>query len=208
MRTKSSIGVKSATRVLDLLEFFSATSTAVTLTEIARQLSMPKSSTSALLNTLVDRGYVENEAGGYVLAARYRVSGWVGGPYARLLRAAHPVMVELSAAIHESVFLGVLNERGMVQYLDKVVSKEPLRYDVDLSKERFAYATTIGQVLLAHWPKDKLEHYLAQQPLEQITPKTEVDLDKLRARLAQVHEHGYAELTDTHVLGVSGISAP
>src|SRR5690625_7977720 len=128
MRTKPSAGVKSATRVLDLLEFFSATSSPATLTQIARQLGMPKSSTSALLNTLVNRGYVEADAGGYVLAARYRVSGWVGGPYARLLRSAHPVMIELSEAIRESVFLGVLNERGMVQYLDKVVSSEPFRY--------------------------------------------------------------------------------
>ena len=201
-------GVKSALRVLDLLELFSSTTADVKLSDVARQLSMPKSSTSALLNTLISRGYVEGNPAGYRLAERYRISGWVGGPYARLLRAAHPIMVELSGSIRESVFLGVLNARNMVQYLDKVVSDEPLRYDADLTKERYAYATTIGQVLLADWPRERLEQYLTSQPLTQLTPKTEVDLVRLREQVARVRELGYAELSDTHKLGVSGISAP
>lgn len=209
MRTPSeNSGVKSAFRVLDLLELFSSTTNELRLSDIARQLNMPKSSTSALLNTLILRGYVKDSPAGYQLAERYRISGWVGGPYARLLRIAHPTMMELSQSIRESVFIGVLNARSMVQYLDKVVSAEPLRYDADLSKERYPYATTIGQVLLADWPEEQLERYLATQPLTAVTPKTEVDLSRLREQLARVREQGYAELSDTHKLGVSGISAP
>ncbi|MEB2399800.1 MAG: IclR family transcriptional regulator [Alcaligenaceae bacterium] len=208
MRTQDTTGVKSALRVLDLLELFSSTSTELKLSEVARQLNMPKSSTFALLNTLISRGYVEDSPAGYRLAERYRISGWVGGPYARLLRVAHPIMVELSGLIRESVFIGALNGRNMVQYLDKVISDEPLRYDADLSKERYAYATTIGQVLLADWPQEQLEQYLTSQPLTQVTPKTEIDLVRLREQLARVRELGYAELSDTHKLGVSGISAP
>lgn len=64
-------------------------------------------------------------------------------------------MLGRSEAFRASVFLCVLNERVMVQHLDKVVRKEPLRYDLDLSKECFAYTTTIGHVLLAHWSSGK-----------------------------------------------------
>lgn len=208
MRTNETGGVKSALRVLDLLELFSATTADIKLSDVARQLGMPKSSTSALLNTLIARGYVEDGGAGYRLAERYRISGWVGGPYARLLRNAHPVMVELSETLRESVFIGVLNAQHMVQYLDKVVSTEPLRYDADLAKERYAHATTIGQVILSGWPQAQLEEYLTAQPPTQVTPKTEIDVARLREQIQRVRECGYAELSDTHKLGVSGIGAP
>ncbi len=208
MAEKETTGVKSALRVLDLLELLSTTAGAYKLSDIARRLAMPKSSTSALLGTLMSRGYVDSDANGYRLADRYRRTGWVGGPYARLLGAARPVMAGLSAAIRESVFIGVLNERNMVQYLDKVVSAEPLRYDADLNKERYAYATTIGQVILSGWPSDRVERYLAAAPLTQVTPKTEIDLARLLEQISHVREAGYGELTDTHQLGGAGIGAP
>ncbi|MVW70056.1 MULTISPECIES: IclR family transcriptional regulator [unclassified Bordetella] len=208
MRTNERAGVKSAERVLDILELFSATAGVMKLSDIARRLGMPKSSTSALLATLVDRGYVDSGVDGYQMAARYRTTGWVGGRFARLIRIAHPTMAELSESVKESVFLGVLNEREMVQYLTKVVSTEPLRYDVDLAKERHAYATTIGQVILADRTQEQIEHYLTRQPLTPLTPKTEVDVPRLMEQISRVREQGYAELSDTHLLGVSGISVP
>ena len=55
MRT---IEVKSAARILDLLELLSVVPGPMRLTDIARQMNMPKSSTVALLGTLAGRGYV------------------------------------------------------------------------------------------------------------------------------------------------------
>lgn len=208
MRTNERAGVKSAERVLDILELFSAQPGMLKLSDIARKLDMPKSSTSALLSTLVARGYIDGSADGFQLALRYRLTGWVGGRYARLLRTARVVMVELSAEIKESVFIGVLNDREMVQYLDKVVSTEPLRYDADLNKERHAYATTMGQVILADRTPAQIEEFLKCQPLPALTPKTEVDAPRLLQQILHVRQQGYAELTDTHLLGVSGISVP
>lgn len=208
MRTERPSGVKSAERVLDILELLSATTAVLKLSDIARQLDLPKSSASALLGTLTARGYVESTPEGFQLAPQYRITGWVGGRHARLIRIAHPTMAELCGSIKESVFLGVLNDREMVQYVDKVVSTEPLRYDADLSKERYAYATTIGHVLLADRSREEIERYLTRQPLTPVTPKTEIDVSKLLQRILQVREQGYAELSDSHLLGVSGIGVP
>lgn len=208
MRTTQISGVKSAERVLDILELLSATSVPQKLSDIARQLGLPKSSASALLGTLVARGYVDAAPDGYQLAMRYRSTGWVGGRYAHLVRVAHPTMAELCGLVKESVFLGVLNERDMVQYLDKVVSTEPLRYDADLSKERYPYATTIGQVILAGRSQDEIEQYLTRQPLTPLTPKTEIEAPRLLAQILRVKEQGYAELSDSHLLGVSGVGVP
>lgn len=51
-------GVKSAARVLDILELFREAEGDLGLTEVARKLSLPKSSAHGLVNTLVARGYL------------------------------------------------------------------------------------------------------------------------------------------------------
>ncbi|RYZ00913.1 MAG: MarR family transcriptional regulator, partial [Comamonadaceae bacterium] len=51
--------VKSAFRVLDLLELLAGTGRAMTHSELARRSGIPKSSLTQLLRTLVQRGYVD-----------------------------------------------------------------------------------------------------------------------------------------------------
>ena len=50
--------VKSASRVLDLIEILALTPRALGVTELSQRLGIPKSSTSMLLATLEARGYV------------------------------------------------------------------------------------------------------------------------------------------------------
>ena len=50
--------VKSAVRVLELIEYLAGCAEPVSLKEITQELGYPKSSTHALAQTLVARGYV------------------------------------------------------------------------------------------------------------------------------------------------------
>lgn len=205
MRTS---GVKSADRVLDLLELLSATPTPVRLIDIVNRLGIPKSSAFALLGTVVRRGYVEDRPDGYCLAAQFRNSGWVGGERARLITQARPSMRALAQLCDESVFLGVMTSARQIEYIDKALTQNPLRYDADLAKIREAYATTIGHVLLAGLPPHELDEYLSAYPLVALTEKTSVDRKALRIAIATAAEQGYAQLTDSHLVGVSGVAAP
>ena len=72
--------VKSADRVLDILEYFSLRDQTLTLGEVAGELSIPKSSTLMLLRNLEARGYLFREGNqGYRLdpALRAGIGGWV-----------------------------------------------------------------------------------------------------------------------------------
>ena len=59
MQPAESGSVKSAMRVLDLLEYLRRWNAAQTHTQIAAQLAIPKSSLTQLLKTLVSRGYLD-----------------------------------------------------------------------------------------------------------------------------------------------------
>lgn len=72
--------IKSADRVLDILEMFTESRPAVTVMDVARALNAPQSSTSELLGSLVRRGYLVRRRGERVFRPTSRVAllgAWV-----------------------------------------------------------------------------------------------------------------------------------
>lgn len=205
MRTNS---VKSAARVLDLLELLAALPGGLRLSDVARRLGMPKSSASALLATLLERGYIESAPDGYRLATRFRAEGWLGGDRSRLLKVAKPVMTRLAAATGETAFLGVMTPDSNVLYVAKAISPQPLRYDVEVGVVRPAYCTSIGLVMLSDLPDDKIDQFLGQQSLQKATPHTVTDPLEIRGLIARARSDGYLSLADTLVAGTSGVGVP
>lgn len=200
--------IKSATRVLDVLEVLAASPVPVGVSEISRRLTIPKSSTSSLLNTLLLRGYVaRNGARLYELNSAL-ADGWVGGFYPRLVSVARPVMANLVNRVGESVFLGVLMPDWQVQYLAKVVSPKEVRYDAEISTRRPAHCTSTGKVLLAFRTETDLADFLARAPLRRFTNRTITSPTAFRAELARIRRNGYAVNVDERVAGASGVAAP
>lgn len=202
--------VKSAARVLDILELLSRNPEPIALKDIVPALALPKSSAHALLRTLLVRGYVERDSGDrYVLSESLRRSpGWIGGPEAQLAAVARPIMEQLRDELEETVFLGVRASRGDVKVIAKAVSRAPIRYDSDDPGLRPAYCTGMGRVLLAFWDTESVEAYLARTRLRAYTPKTVTDVRKLRAILAKIRAEGYAILEEEFVRGGSATAAP
>lgn len=161
--TVGQTGVKSAERVLDLLELLSIVDGPLGVSEIARRLGHPKSSVSLLLGTLEARGYVATEPGRqFRLDPAYRSDepGWVGGKPAQLARIAVPLMKRMVNAVGESSMLGMLTPECQVQYIAKVISANELRFDPDIRAVRPAVLTSVGLLLLAHQSRDVIEKFV------------------------------------------------
>ena len=199
--------VKSAVRVLDLLELLSGTSDTLTVSEVARRLQWPKSSTQALLLTLVARGYLVRQDAAYQLPAELR-GGWIGGLQARLLGTARPIMEAMAKESGESAFIGVLRADGQVQYLDKVASPQDVRYDASLDHLRPAHCTSIGLAIMANLSESDVRPCLAPERLTAVTPHTVTDASRIRRILAQARRSGHVSVQDANVVGASGVSAP
>jgi DNA-binding IclR family transcriptional regulator len=199
--------VKSAARVLDVLELFSVAVQPVGVSEVAKRLGLPKSSAQALLLTLAGRGYLDRGDEGYALPAELK-GGWVGGIRARLLGVARPRMQRMAAASGESAFIGTMTSDGRVRFLAKAVSPLEVRYDASLDHLRPAHCTSIGLVMLAHMPEQDAERWLAPSRLVAATRHTVTDPLKIRQILRAGRKAGYVEVRDTNVEGASGVSAP
>lgn len=204
MRTNE---VKSAARILDLLELLSVVPGPMRLTDIARQMSMPKSSAFGLLSTLAGRGYVDLHGDGYVISEHYRDGGWMSGEYGLMRRAAQPVMGAVASQTGESCFLAIAAHDWHIQYIEKAVSDNPLRYDIALPMLRPAHSTSVGLVLLADQPDDVLRRYLASGRITKITEKTVTDPERLLENIERIRADGYATVADSSVMGASGVAA-
>lgn len=200
--------IKSAVRVLDLLEVLASAPTAVGVNELARRLAIPRSSTSLLLRTLLRRGYVARDGARLYRIETARAEGWVGGVYPRLAAVARPVMVTLVERTAETAFLGVLTPDWQVQYLAKVVSPREVRYDTDIANRRSPHCTSIGMVLLAYRPEREVAGFVRRASLERYTSRTITSRAAVLAALARIRRTGYAVNVDGRVMGASGVAAP
>ncbi|MDH2240000.1 IclR family transcriptional regulator [Pigmentiphaga sp. GD03639] len=201
--------VKSADRVLDLLELLASTGRAMTHAEISRRTGVPKSSLSALLRNLVERGYIEQlqdtqqfqlGEGAYALARR-------GAHNRDLLRASEPWLQRLMRDTEESAGLSVLRN-DMAERIASAQSPNAVLYSVHVGVMQPLYASSAGKVLLAWLPPAEREAYLQRVKLQPRTEQTIRSTTVLRRQLNQIREEGVAWSFSEFTVGIVGLAVP
>nr|WP_242010566.1 IclR family transcriptional regulator [Acetobacter musti] len=208
---KADTSVKSAGRILDILDLLALRTEPVSLAEVRNVLALPKSSALLLLRTLVSRGYaMKNAEGRYYLDPILNAGGadWVGGPNCAMLRLVRPVMLTLSQAVRETVLYGVMQPDLTVRLVEKCVSPQVIRYDTDIANPVPAYCTAIGRSILAYSPTDFVEYYIQNTPMPPLTASTIVEPDAFRASLRHIREQGFAVNFEERMVGASSVAAP
>jgi IclR family pca regulon transcriptional regulator len=203
--------VRSAARVLSLVELLSNETTALTLSGVAERLDTPKSSTLMLLRTLVTRGYARRtESDRYEISPDFRSGafGWRAGVSARLTAVARPVLEALTRELGESTTLGVIAEAGEARLLLKHVADVEIRWDSDLGRLIPLYCTAVGRALLFDLPPREQLRHLQAIARPQITPQTVTDLTELSAILGQARQDRYVIVREEFALGGTGLATP
>lgn len=195
--------------MLDILEFLPDHSDGFTLAGISRALAVPKSSLLALLRTLVDRGYLTLESGLYRAGARAHGLGLRSGFQRELPAVARPALLDLAQKTGESIYLAVLTlQPPEVVYVDKVESRQSIRYSADLGERRPLYCTAPGLAVFAFMPAAERKRLLTSLKLVAFTDATVTSRDAIRLRLEEIRRAGVVVNIDEFMAGASGIAAP
>ena len=203
--------VKSAERVLDILELMALNDESLTLSETSRHLGLPKSSALMLLRTLEARGYLGREAGGgYRLNPVFHESriGWIGGTVSLLSRISRPVMADLRDRLRETTVLGVPDADHETRILLHLASPQAVRYDLGETTTLPTYCSALGQAMLAHSPGEIVDDYLSRTRLTAHTEATLTSRKAFRRRLGEIRRQGYSVNLDERVSGASGAAVP
>ncbi len=186
------MNVKTALRVLEIIETFARERRALSLSELARLLAVPASSCLALIRTLTSLGYLY-ETGrrqGYYPTGRLLAMAQQIARHDPVLDRVHGTMNELRAATGETVVIGKLHEGRWVVYLDVLESPHAIRYIATAGERRELHANSIGKALLSVMAEDERRALMAQLSFERFTPRTISGVAQLEAELEKSAELG------------------
>ncbi|WP_312242044.1 IclR family transcriptional regulator [Pantoea sp.] len=203
--------VRSAARVLDLLEYFSESEKKANLAGISQAFGLPKSSALGLLRTLCVRGYLEkDEQGFYRLNDIFRSQGfsWGGARLTRLLTAARPIMMQMASELEETITLGVLTAEGKIRLVHQSLTSQAIRYEMETSAQLPVHCTAMGRMFLALKAPEERRALLARYPLSPWTKYTVTDPAQLEALINEAAARNYSISADEVDIGGTGVCSP
>lgn len=203
------VALQTITKVGPLLDLFTVDHPEWGISEAAEAIGMPRSSTHALMTSLVETGLLSSPGRG-----RYRL-GWRIVELYETLRAgldvraaAASVLVKLSDKTGETTNLAVL-DRGEVLYLDKVASRQQVSvHGLRPGSRLEPNCSALGKVLLAFTTPVEAERIVRSKPLKRFTPKTITDPDRLLDALEEIRRVGLAYENEEVVADVACVAAP
>lgn len=201
--------VKSAGRVLEILEYFDDLQRQSTVMEIADALGYPQSSTSALLRSLVSLGYLNYDpmARTYITSSRVALLGnWVNSQFFAE-GAIISMMKEMNEQTGDTVVLAVRNGLHM-QYIHVVQATSPARLHMTLGTVRPLAASGAGFALLSTMTDSEITRLVMRINAEAEEGQALIKIRDLLDQIAVIRKKGYAFTCDMVTRGGGIIAAP
>src|SRR5215470_16083576 len=181
--------VQSLDRGLAVIRAFGPDRERLSLSEVARATGLTRAAARRFLLTLVKLGYVRSDGREFSLRPRVLELGYAYLSGLALPEVAEPHLEELSAKLHESSSISVLDGHHIV-YVARVATKRIMTVAISVGTRFPAYAASMGRVLLAGLSESDLDRYLAEATFEAFTPQTVTDPARLKAIVWEVSEQG------------------
>ncbi len=205
---KNGLTIQSVERALAILEEFSVREKELGVTEIAKRVGLNKSTCFNLINTLLQKGYLEQnpDNGKYRLSLKIFQLGKIYEAGLELREIAKPFLQELVDKTGETVHL-VIRDRREAVYIEKVEGPSAIKIISQIGTRVNLHCTGVGKVLLAFLPSEYIER-LTQHPLKKFTENTITDKEKLLAHLREIKEKGYSIDDEEIEVGLRCVAAP
>lgn len=184
--------VKSAARVLRIFEFFDDVQRAARLSEISKRLELPPSSTSMLLHSLVQLGYLAHDPALHSFKPTLRVGmlgSWTTGPIAHdgwFARTLH----ELSSKTGETISIAARN--GIyAQYIRVIQATNALRIHVPTGTRRLLVWSAAGFALLSEADEKEIAALVRRTNAEERSSRDKIEVGQVLKNIDQLRRQGY-----------------
>jgi DNA-binding IclR family transcriptional regulator len=201
--------VKSAERVLKILEFFDDIQARATVMDIADTLGLPQSSTSSLLKSLVTLGYLEYEPANrtYLPTGRVALLGsWVnpqfvvGGKVIELMR-------ELSHTTGHAIILVTRNGQ-YVQLIHSIAPRQPDRPYACIGTTRSILAASTGYALLSTLTDNEIKRIVMRHNADARGIEPPVDYKDVMGVVQKARHEGYVIRHSANYSGGGNLAMP
>jgi len=201
--------VGSVQKAFAILDTFSPRKPEWSLTELATELGLNKSTLFGLLRTMERSDYVTQNP----RTKRYRLGMQLLNratlviDSADVSRVAPPYIDALRDLVQENTHLGVLHD-GEVVYLYRAQGPQSLSVNSRPGMRAPAHCTAMGKAMLAFLPEADVAFIARSRGLGALTAHTITDVLTLQRHLAEIRHLGYAVDAEEFQIGSQCIAAP
>jgi DNA-binding IclR family transcriptional regulator len=198
---RNAVGVIA--RVGLILRILGEAPAGLSLGQIAKRVSLARSTVQRLVNGLEMEGLVETgpKAGQITLGLEFLRLAQVSRP--RLLDKLHPLMVDLSAETGETTDLSVIR-RARHLFVDQVIGTERLLAVSHVGDSFPLYCSSVGKAYLATLSRDAIQKLIGTT-YQGRTEHTRITLDALEVDLAATRRTGIGVDLEEHSLGIASV---
>lgn len=194
--------------VFDIIEQLAASHSAMSLSEIAKETGMSKSTVHRLLSSMCARHYVEKNADNtYSIGYKLMETVSLHINNLELLTEAKPFLSDLMRDLHLTAHMGILDGCDVV-YLEKMDIYPNTRLYTQVGFRSPAYCSSMGKCLLSCLSGDDLEEALYGCDFKRYTPNTITDIREFKRYLRVVRRQGWAMDNEEYQLGHRCVGAP
>lgn len=198
--------LRSVGTALDVLECF-AIDSELGVSDIARRLGVAKSTAHRVLQTLVSRGFVEQDAesGLYRLGLHVYELGALALARNELRHAALPTLRQVAAVTGLTVNFAVPDGPDVV-FIERIENRDGVRILGHVGRRMPTHTTSSGKVIAAfNVEADRARREAGFPPRAGRTVRTEADWQRC---LEQVRKQGYASSHSESFAGASSVAVP
>lgn len=202
-------GVQSLERAFAILDRIAQAEDGIILAELSRMVGLHTSTTFHLVRTMVELEAVRQDrtTKRYYLGRRlFSLAASATGEIS-LVAMATPLLEDLAQDTGETTHLALMSGDAVV-----IVARIPGSGAFQLVEReggvRPAHSTSVGKVLLAALPDERLEAFLQSASLVRSTPHTICEPSQLRAEIERVRRAGVAYDDAEFMAEVRCIAAP
>lgn len=200
------IKIQSVEKTFEIIQMIQNLDDA-SLTDIARELDMPQSTTHNYLKSLTDSEYLVNRDGTYHVGIRFLEHGAYARNRMKIYKIAKPEVDRLAEETGELANL-LVEEHGLGSYLHRARGRDAVQVEAHVGTRVYLHSTALGKAILAHMPSDRRDEILDRHGLPERTPRTTTEREKLLAELEEVREQGYAFDNGERLEGLHCVAAP
>ena len=181
----------------------------LSITELSKRLTLPKSTVFHIVHTLHNFRWLErlDNSKKYVLGLRLFELGNLVQSNSRLRQIAISHLEKLRKETNETVYLVVYDQKEIV-YLECLESQLRLRARPVYGIRVPLHCTSLGKAIMAFLPDQEVQNIIREKELIGFTDKTIIDTDTLEKELREIRKRGYAIDWGEHEEGVRCIGAP
>ncbi len=203
-------GVRSVDRALDVLSAFSAAHPRFQLSELAEAAGVPKTSTHRIAVTLVERGFLRQEAdGSYVLGNRLLELGSLVSATTALAHLTQGVAEELIRSTGETVLVAEIDWRARSRLITgKRAAPHSPESLSPLGRRSMLANGCISRAILSGLAPEESGEVVSTLPLAQRTPASITDPAELLREIDVCRRYGYAVEVGEFIIGIAGVAVP